>query len=103
MAWALGADVLSDALQDPEFGCEVQERSPVFARVVGLACVCVQAVEGAVSRGFGLERGGQEGVVGWGAWDGAGAICVDVYFEEDLGWVGLGGEGCEKGDLGWVV
>lgn len=88
MAWALGANILGNALQNLEFGCEVQERSPVFARVVGLACVCVQAVEGAVARGFGLERGGEEGVVGGGAWDGAGAVCVDVDFEEDLGWVG---------------
>lgn len=103
MVGAAGANVLCDALQDFEFGCEVEERGPVFARVVGLACVGVQAVEGAVARGFGLERGGQESVVGWASGDSAGAICVDVDFEEDLGRVGLRGERCEEGYLGRVV
>lgn len=103
MAWAQGTDIVRDALQDLEFRGQVQERGPVLARVVGMACVCIEAVEGAVAGRFGLERGAEEGGVCRSTWDSAGAVCFDVDLEEDEGWVRLRGEGCKEGDLGRVV
>lgn len=56
---------------------------------------------------FGREDRGEEGVVGGGSREGAGAVGGDVDFEEDEGldvWVGEeGGERGEERDLGGVV